>query len=281
MAEKFKTFFLMAILMVLFMICGYLLGGQSGLLIALGFAILTNFVSYFFSDKMVLRHYNAKPVSRQNAKGLYEMVEKLCIRGNLPVPKIYIINEPVPNAFATGRNPQNAAIAVNTGLLDLMSEQEVEGVIAHELSHIRHYDILIQTIAAVFAGAIATIASIAKFGAVLGQGQNNRPNPIIILVAAVIMPLAASVIQMAISRNREFLADEGSARLTGHPEYLISGLSKLENFSRQRVLQNATPQTSHMFIMNPFNGAKSSFLGLFRTHPTTEQRISRLKSIKL
>lgn len=160
--EKFKTIFLMGVMILLFMFCGFLIGGQNGLFIALIMALITNFISYFFSDKIVLKHYNAVEVSRQNAKGLYNIVEKLCEIGNLPMPKIYIINEPVPNAFATGRNPQNAAVAVNTGLLDLMSEEEVEGVIAHELSHIRHYDILISTIAAVFAGAIATIASIAK-----------------------------------------------------------------------------------------------------------------------
>ncbi len=277
--EKFKTIFLMGVMILLFMFCGFLIGGQNGLFIALIMALITNFISYFFSDKIVLKHYNAVEVSRQNAKGLYNIVEKLCEIGNLPMPKIYIINEPVPNAFATGRNPQNAAVAVNTGLLDLMSEEEVEGVIAHELSHIRHYDILISTIAAVFAGAIATIASIAKFGTILGNSNQNRTNSFIIIIAAIIMPIAASVIQMAISRNREFLADEGSARLTGHPEYLISGLLKLENFSKQKVMQNATPQTSHMFIINPFNGVKSSFLGLFRTHPTTEQRIERLKNL--
>lgn len=229
---------------------------------------------------MVLKHYHAVKVDENSAGGLYAIVRRLANTANVPMPSVYIIPEQIPNAFATGRNPNNAAVAVTEGLLNLLSENEIEGVLAHEMSHVRHYDILIGSVAAVFAGAIAILANFAKFGAVFGGNENNRQNGILMLVAAIIMPIAAAIIQMAISRSREYKADAGAANLTKHPEWLISALSKLENYAQNRTMQNATPQSAHMFIINPFSGVKSSFSQLFRTHPSTKDRIARLNEIK-
>lgn len=274
--EIFKTCFLMVGLMMLFVFVGGLIGGTQGMMIAFAIAVATNFFGYFFSDKMVLKRYNAQPVDERNARGLYEMVARLCQRANLKLPKIYIINDPVPNAFATGRNPDHAAVAVTSGLLDLMSENEIEAVIAHELSHIKHYDILTGSIAAMFAGAIAILANMAQFGAMVGGDRDKRPNPIVLMAISIIMPLVATIIQMTISRSREFAADAGAAKMTGHPEWLISALSKLEGYSRNRVMQNATRESAHLFIVNPFGGIKGALSNLFRTHPTTTDRIQRL-----
>ena len=195
------------------------------------------------------------------------------------MPKVYIIPEHVPNAFATGRNPQNAAVAVTEGLLELLDEDEVEAVLAHELSHVRHYDILVGTIAATIAGAIGVLANMMQFGAMVGSDK-NRVNPIVMIVLAIILPLAAAVIQMAISRNREYMADEGAARLTRHPEWLQSALAKLSNYNRQGSMQSATQESAHMFIINPFSGKNISFASLFSTHPSTEDRIARLEELK-
>lgn len=278
--EIIKTSILMIALMFLFMAIGYLIGGQSGMIIAFLIACATNFFSYFFSDKIVLKHYNAISVTKQNAAGVYEIVEKLCKRGNLPLPKICIIPEKTPNAFATGRNPKNAVVAVTQGLLDLMSQEEVEAVIAHELSHVRHYDILTGSIASVFAGAIAILANIAKMGTMFGGNDrsSNRSNIFVVIVLAVVAPLVATIIQLAISRSREFQADRGSALLTQNPDGLIKALSKLESYSKN-PLKNADPSSAHMFIVNPLSG-KSSFSSLFRTHPSTKQRIEALKKLK-
>ena len=275
-----KTSILMIVLMLLFMIIGYAIGGQGGMVIAFLIACATNFFSYFFSDKIVLKHYNAILVTKQNASGLYDIVEKLCKKGNLPLPKICIIPDPTPNAFATGRNPKHAVVAVTEGLLNLMSEEEVEAVIAHELSHVKHYDILTGSIAAVFAGAIAILANIAKMGAMFGGSNknSNRSNIFVLIALAVIAPLAATIIQLAISRSREFEADRGSAELTSNPNGLIKALSKLESYSKN-PLKNADPSSAHMFIVNPLSG-KSNFSSLFRTHPSTEERIKALEKLK-
>ena len=196
------------------------------------------------------------------------------------MPKVYLIPEHTPNAFATGRNYNHAAIAVTMGLYEMLNEKELEGVIAHELSHIKHYDILIGTVAAVFAGAIAMIANMMQFGGMMGNNRQNS-NPIIMIIMAILLPLAASIIQMAVSRSREFIADEGAARMTGNPAGLQSALSKLENYARSgHQIHNATEQTAHIFIINPFSGFKSTFGNLFRTHPTTEDRIARLEELK-
>ncbi len=278
--EQIKTFILMTFLALIFMFFGGLIGGEQGVIIAFIVALGMNFFSYFFSDKLVLKHYHAVKVDENSAGGLYAIVRRLANAANVPMPSVYIIPEQIPNAFATGRNPNNAAVAVTEGLLNLLSENEIEGVLAHEMSHVRHYDILIGSVAAVFAGAIAILANFAKFGAVFGGNENNRQNGILMLVAAIIMPIAAAIIQMAISRSREYKADAGAANLTKHPEWLISALNKLENYAQNRTMQNATPQSAHMFIINPFSGVKSSFSQLFRTHPSTKDRIARLNEIK-
>jgi len=281
--EQVKTVGLLTFLTLIFVFIGNYFGGQSGMLIALAFAGVMNFYAYYFSDKMVLSRYNAIEVDRYHASGLFEIVQRLTSKAGLPMPKLYIIpDEPSPNAFATGRNPQNAAVAVTQGLLDLLDKEEVEAVIAHELSHVKHYDILIGTIAATFAGAISFIANIMQFGAMFG-GERDREeggNPIVMLLLAIVLPMAAMVIQMSVSRSREYLADEGSARLTGHPEWLQNGLMKLENYAAQIPLRNANTSTAHMFIVNPLSGLNISMANLFRTHPTTQERIQRLEELK-
>jgi heat shock protein HtpX len=193
------------------------------------------------------------------------------------MPQLYIIPEEMPNAFATGRDQEHAVVAVTEGLLNLLDEEEVEAVIAHELSHIKHYDMLVGTVAATLAGAIAMLAN---FGMFFGGNDEERPNPIVMLVLMIIMPLAATIIQMTVSRNREFMADEGAARITGHPEWLQSALIKLDNYARRMILPEAEPQTAHMFIINPFTGKDFSMKELFSTHPSTEQRVARLEQLK-
>jgi len=277
--EQFKSIFLLTGLTLLLIFIGGYFGGTSGMVIAFIIACGMNLYSYYYSDKLVLKHYNAVEVNRQSAPLLYDMVGRLAYQAQIPMPSLYIVPDPTPNAFATGRNPENAAVAVTEGLLDLLNEEEVEAVIAHELSHVKHYDILTSTIAATLAGAISILANMMQFGALLG-GNNNRPHPIITIVLALIMPFAAMMIQMAVSRSREYLADEGAARLTGHPEWLQSALAKLQRYSEQGSLHEATEATAHMFIMNPFNGKDISFKDLFRTHPRTEDRIARLETLK-
>lgn len=278
--EQFKTFLLLGSLSVLLVFIGGYLGGQEGMVIALIFAGGMNFYAYYFSDAMILKHYDAQEVDPREAPMLYRVVERLVRRANLPMPKVYIIHDPIPNAFATGRNPQHAAVAITTGLLNLLSENEIEGVMAHELSHVRHRDILIATVAATIAGAVAFIANMLQFGALFGNRNNRNANPILILLMAILLPLAATVIQMTISRSREFMADEGSARLTDHPEWLQNALIKLSNYNTRGEVQGATPENAHMFIISPFDGKKVSFGNLFRTHPTTEERVERLEALK-
>ena len=276
--EVTKTIILLTVLTILFVWVGGVLGGQMGMIIAFVLAVGMNFWSYFNSDKMVLKQYNAVEVDEQSAQGLHEMVKRLAERAGTPMPKVYIIPDSVPNAFATGRNHSNAAVAVTEGLLEILDENEVEGVLAHEMSHVKHYDILVGTIAATIAGAIAMLAN---FGMMFGGNREERPNPLIMIALMFLAPMAASVVQMAVSRNREFMADEGAARLTGHPEWLQSALAKLDNFSRgHHVMRDATPESAHMFIINPFTGKDVSFKSLFSTHPKTEDRIERLEALK-
>lgn len=276
--EIVKTTFLMCALMVLFVFVGNLVAGSTGMVVAFVLATAMNFYGYFFSDKIVLSRYHACRVDERSAKGLCEMVKELCKKASLPVPQIYIVPDSTPNAFATGRNPNHAAVAVTEGLLELLDEREVRAVIAHELSHVRHYDILTGSVAAMFAGAIAILANIAQMGAVFGDNRGKN-NALVALVVALVMPLVASVIQLSISRSREYAADRGSALITQDPEALISALSKLENYSKGEVLKNVTPQTSHMFIINPLNALSSNISSLFRTHPTTADRIARLREM--
>ncbi len=276
--ENAKTFVLLASLTVLLVMLGGYFGGTTGMLIALVFAGGMNFYAYYNSDKMILKHYHAVPVDRYSASGLYAIVERLCEKSGLPVPAVYIINEQTPNAFATGRDPEHAAVAVTEGLLHLLDENEIEAVLAHELSHVAHRDILIATIAATLAGAIAMIANIMQFGAMFDRNSNR--NPLVMIVLAILVPVAAAVVQMTISRSREFKADAGAAYMTGHPEWLQSALMKLENYNRRGFVEGATPENAHMFIVSPFSGKHVSFQNLFRTHPTTQQRIERLDAIK-
>jgi len=281
--EIFKTAFLMVTLMLIFIAVGGYIGGEHGMMIAFLIAAGTNIFSYFFSDTLVLKRYNAIPVDESNAHGLYEIVSRLTQKANLPMPKIYIIPEEVPNAFATGRNPSHAAVAVTEGLLKILNENEIEGVLAHELSHVRHYDILTGSIAAILAGAIAMLANFAKVGSIAGQSGGSRRgggNAIIMLALAILMPIAATIIQMAISREREYKADKGAAYLTGHPEWLASALRKLESYSNSYVMQNASEQSAHMFIVNPFGSLTNKLGVLFRTHPSTSDRIAELERLE-
>ncbi len=278
--EQIKTFLLLGSLSVLLVLIGGYLGGTGGMIIALVMAGGMNFYAYYFSDTMILKHYNAQEVDPRDAPVLYRVVERLVERADMPMPKVYIIHDHIPNAFATGRNPEHAAVAITTGLLELLNEDEIEGVMAHELSHVVHRDILVATVAATIAGAIAFIANMMQFGAMFGNRDNRGGNPILMLIMALLLPIAASIIQMTISRSREFMADEGAARLTGHPEWLQNALIKLSNYNTRGEVQGSTPENAHMFIISPFDGKKISFSNLFRTHPTTEQRLERLEMLK-
>jgi len=275
--EQFKTYALMTGLTLLFIWFGGLIAGQTGMIIAFIAAIGMNFYAYFYSHEQVLKHYHAVPVERNQASGLYAIVERLARKAKLPMPQLYIVPDNVPNAFATGRDYEHAVVAVTEGLLELLNEKEVEAVIAHELSHIKHYDMLIGTITATISGAIAMLAN---FGMFFGGNNEERPNPIVMIALVFIMPMAATVIQMTVSRNREFMADEGAVRMTGHPEWLQSALTKLDNYAREMVMHDAEPQTAHMFIINPFTGKDFSMKQLFSTHPSTEQRIARLEVLR-
>ncbi|MEN8717185.1 MAG: zinc metalloprotease HtpX [Sulfurovum sp.] len=275
--EQIKTVFLLTLLTVLFVFIGYSFGGPNGMLIAFLIACGINFYAYYYSDQQVLKHYNATPIE-DHRHPVYQITAKLVAKAGLPMPKVYLIPDHTPNAFATGRNHENAAVAVTMGLYEMLNEKELEGVIAHELSHIKHYDILIGTIAAVFAGAIAMIANMMQFSAMFGGNRQNS-NPVVMIIMAIILPIAATVIQMAVSRNREFLADEGAARMTRNPAGLQSALKKLEQYANGGYeVHNATEQTAHMFIINPFSGRNMG--NLFKTHPTTEDRIARLEELK-
>ena len=274
--EQFKTYALMTGLTLLFIWFGGMIAGQIGMVIAFIAASGMNFYAYYYSDQQVLKHYQAIPVTHKSASGLYNIVLRLTQKAELPMPALYIIPEQQPNAFATGRNYDNAAVAVTQGLLDLMTEEEIEAVIAHELSHIKHYDMLIGTVTATIAGAIAMLAN---FGMFFGGGR-DRPNFIVMMALMFIMPMAASIIQMTVSRKREYMADEGAAKMTGHPEWLQSALTKLDSYARGTLLPEADPQTAHMFIINPFTGKDFSMKQLFSTHPSTESRIERLEALK-
>ncbi|MBC7357088.1 MAG: zinc metalloprotease HtpX [Desulfacinum sp.] len=282
MGNRFRTTLLLAALTVLIVWIGRLLGGPQGMAIALVFAVVMNFGSYWFSDKIVLAMYRAQPVDEREAPELYNMVRELAASAGLPMPKVYIIPSETPNAFATGRNPEHAVVAVTEGLLRLLSAHEVRGVLAHELAHIKNRDILIGTIAASLAGAIMFLADMARWAAIFGGFRGNDDEGegagglIGTLILAIVAPIAAMLIQMAISRSREYLADETGARIAGHPESLASALEKLAVASQRIPMVEAKPATAHMFIVNPLSGR--SLVNLFSTHPPIEERIRRLRS---
>ncbi|MFZ8911596.1 MAG: zinc metalloprotease HtpX [Burkholderiaceae bacterium] len=273
-----KTSMLMAAIVALFALIGSLMGGQSGMLIALTFALVMNIGAYWFSDKLVLRMYNARQVDASTAPEFYTMVQELARYANLPMPKVYIIDEDSPNAFATGRNPENAAVAATTGLLRLLTARETRGVMAHELAHVMHRDILISTISATMAGAISALANFALFFG--GRDGEGRPvNPVVGILIMILAPLAASLIQMAISRAREFEADRAGAEIAQDPEALASALQKIDHYARGMAFPAAErhPETAQMMIMNPLSGR--GIAGLFSTHPSTEERVMRLRQM--
>ena len=270
-----KTAMLMALMTMLLMAIGDYFGGLQGMTIMLFFGVAMNFFTYWNSDKMVLAHYNAQEVDARTAPRLYAIVKRLADRAKLPMPKVYIIDSPVPNAFATGRNPEHAAVAVNTALADLLDEDELAGVLAHELSHVKHRDILISTVAASMAGAISTIA---QWGMFRGGGRDENGesrNPFATILVMILAPLAAALIQMAVSRSREYMADKSGGELCGDPNALADALLKIEAFARRRVMPGATEATAHMFIINPFSGV--NMRQLFSTHPPTEERVRLLR----
>jgi heat shock protein HtpX len=271
-----KTALLLGALTGLILLCGALLGGKSGMLIALALAGVMNFGSYWFSDKIVLARYRAKPVTEADAPRLHAMLDRLCAHGGLPKPKLYILPEKAPNAFATGRNPERAAVAVTAGLLETMDQEEVEGVIAHELAHVKNRDILIASIAATIAGAITVLASFARWGAIFGGfgDRDERGGGLLgMLAMAIVAPIAALVIQMAVSRSREYAADATGARIAGNPVGLARALEKLGRLNR-RIPMDTSPATSHLFIVTPLSVGG---LGkLFSTHPPLQERIRRL-----
>lgn len=272
-----KTALLMAAMMVLFLLVGSALGGQTGLVIAFIFSIAMNFGSYWFSDKIVLKMYGAVEIQRNDNPQLYDIVENLSSKASLPTPRVYIMESATPNAFATGRNPENGAVAVTTGIMRILNKDELEGVIAHELSHIKNRDILVGTIAATLVGTITFIARMAGWAMLFGGREKEDSNAVYSLVLMIISPIVALLIQMAISRSREYMADAGGAEISGKPLGLASALNKLSTANDRIPLQNAGASSAHMFIVNPLSG--KSFAKLFSTHPSTEERIARLKEI--
>ena len=272
-----KTVFLMTVMMILFLIVGYLIGGSTGMTIAFIFSLLMNFSSYWFSDKIVLSMYRAKQVTKDTAPNLYTIVEELAKEANLPMPKVYIIEDATPNAFATGRNPENAAVAATTGILRILDHNELRGVLSHELSHVKHRDILIGTIAATLVGTITYVAQIAGWALMFGGRGGDDENGISSLFLIILAPVVAVLLQLAVSRSREYLADEGGAEISKHPLSLASALQKLAKANEMKAVNNATPATAHMFIVNPLT--RSGLMKLFSTHPPIENRIKRLQDM--
>jgi heat shock protein HtpX len=277
-----RTTLLLGALTGLLMLIGGYFGGKSGVVIAFLFAMVMNFGSYWFSDKIVLRMYKAQEISESQAPELYGIVKNLALRGNLPLPRVYVIPENTPNAFATGRDENHAVVAVTEGITRILNRDELEGVIGHELTHIKNKDMLIGSIAATLAGAIVMLANMAQWAAIFGgvsrdDDEGGGGGLIGLILMAILAPIAAAVIQMAISRSREFLADAGGARISGKPYDLASALEKLQRAS-QAIPMDANPSTAHMFIVNPLTGG--SLMSLFSTHPPIEERISRLKSMR-
>jgi heat shock protein HtpX len=279
--NQLKTTLLLSLLTVLMVLMGSAIGGKSGMLFAFVMALAMNFFSYWFSDKIVLKMYGAREIGEHDSPAFYGMVRRLALQAGLPMPRVYIIPSESPNAFATGRNPEHAAVAATEGILRILSPEELEGVMAHELAHVKNRDILVGTIAATFAGAISMLGNMLQWGAILGAGRNDDEEGggglIGSLALAIIAPIAAMLIQMAVSRSREYLADESGAQICGRPLALANALRKLHNASQMVPMEEARPATAHMFIVNPLAGGR--LLNLFSTHPPMEERIARLESL--
>lgn len=279
--NRMKTYLLLAALTSLLLVAGQAMGGRSGLILALTFAVVMNVGSYWFSDSIVLRMHNAQEIGPNDSPQIFSMVQRLAQRAQLPMPKVYIIPDDSPNAFATGRSPAKGAVAMTEGILRVLNMDELEGVLAHELGHIAHRDTLIMTVSATIAGALSSLGNMAMWGAMFGGGRSHDEDegghPAALLVGAIVAPFAAMLIQMAISRSREFLADEAAAKYTGNPEALASALQKIEAWSHRIPMESGSPATAHMYISNPFSGGMAS---LFSTHPPTAERISRLRHMR-
>ncbi|MFA5093709.1 MAG: zinc metalloprotease HtpX [Candidatus Omnitrophota bacterium] len=276
----FKTVLFLSLLTLLLIFVGDMIGGRQGMIIAFALALVMNFASYWFSDKIVLAMYRAKEVNRQEYPKLATIVSNLSTKAGLPLPRIYIIPTQAPNAFATGRDPSHAAVAVTSGIMDILSDDELEGVISHELSHVRNRDTLVMTIVATIAGAIYMLSNMARWAMILGGRDDDREggNVFGILIIAILAPIVATLIQLAISRSREYMADESGAGISGRPLSLASALRKLHQYSKQ-VPMNANPTTAHLFIVNPLTGG--GLLSLFSTHPPVERRIARLEEFAI
>jgi len=278
-----KTAMLMAFLIAVLAIGGQLAGGNGGMLLFGAIGVVFNFVSYWFSDRIALMAHRAQPVTREQLPEVYEIVERLCRKAGLPMPRVYVIPSETPNAFATGRNPEHAAVAVTEGILRLLDRRQLEGVLAHELSHVKNRDVLIATIAAAVAGLISALGHAIQWGAFLGFGRRSDDeggNPLAALAWALLAPLIALVIQLAVSRSREFGADASGAELVGDPEPLAEALLALEQGNEVRPYEYAGPATAHLFIVNPFSGMGGKMLSLFSTHPPLEERVRRLREMK-
>jgi heat shock protein HtpX len=279
--SQFKTFLLLALLTAVILAMGQVMGGRGGLLIALALALIMNLGSYWYSDKIILKMYKGRELSASEAPMLHEIVEDLARAAGIPKPRIFLIPQDAPNAFATGRNPQNAAVAVTSGILRLLTPDELRGVLAHETAHIAHRDILIQCTAGVLASAIVTLANIMQFTVLFGGGRSDEEgggNAGTALLLAFLAPLAASLIQFAVSRSREYLADEGGAQYSGKPSALASALGKLDAYSRKVPMHAGNPSTAHLFIVNPFTASRMA--SLFSTHPPIAERIARLQDME-
>jgi heat shock protein HtpX len=282
MSNIFKTGLLLAVLTAMLVLIGGAIGGQQGMLIAFVLALGMNFFSYWFSDKMVLAMYGARRIEESEAPALYAVVRRLATRAQIPMPRVYMIASDTPNAFATGRNPEHAAVAVTEGILRILDQEELEGVLAHELSHVKNRDVLISTIAATMAGAITYLAHMAQWAAIFGGGRRDDDeggsNPIALIAMAIIAPIAAMLVQLAVSRAREFQADATGARLAGRSWGLSKALEKLQ-MAQQVTPMDVNPATAHLFIVNPLSGR--AFMNLFSTHPPLEERIARLRAMRI
>jgi heat shock protein HtpX len=283
MSNIFKTGLLLAVLTVMLVLLGGAIGGQQGMMIAFFLALAMNFVSYWFSDKIVLAAYGARPIDEAAAPRLYAIVHRLATRAGIPMPRVYMIPSETPNAFATGRNPQHAVVAVTEGIMRILDEEELEGVLAHELSHVKNRDVLISTVAATLAGAITYLAHMAQWAAMFGgrsrDDDEGGSNPIAMILLAVLAPIAALLVQMAVSRSREFQADATGARVAGRPWGLAKALEKLQMANQAMPMADATPATAHLFIVNPLSG--QTLMRLFSTHPPLEERIARLRAMRI